>query len=162
MDEEVRILAKEVAERQEEVSGESRERTPYAVICRENPLGGPGCGKVYLTQEAYDQQMLNPDATWKCPRCGCYPVDFDDDNYEEALELVFEAKKSEKLEELKKELGEDRLQELLDGLVHDLKSKEGSDINNSGMNTQWAYLIDMLGLRDAVKAVKGEKTDDEH
>jgi hypothetical protein len=62
----------------------SRARTPYAIHCLgiwDLPEAG-NHGLVYLTEEEYDRQMSNPDATWRCPLCR-YEADWDDDNYEE-------------------------------------------------------------------------------
>lgn len=69
---------------------EAPEPTQWAVIC-------PTHGRVYLTKRAYDAQMNNAGAVWRCPKwstpeeikrdpyligpCGA-PCDWDDDNYE--------------------------------------------------------------------------------
>lgn len=29
-----------------------------------------GCGRQELTRKQYERQMMAPDATWRCPRCG--------------------------------------------------------------------------------------------
>jgi hypothetical protein len=61
-----------------------RPRTPYAIYCTSGPLEGySGCGLVYLTDNEYNQQMMRPNATWRCPICGMYPARWDDDNYEQ-------------------------------------------------------------------------------
>lgn len=40
----------------------------WAVICfDEDPY--PACGRVELTEEQYTEQMMNEDATWRCPNC---------------------------------------------------------------------------------------------
>lgn len=49
--------------------------TPWAVICREH-------GKQFLTEEQYNNQMMNADSFWFCPVCGGHS-EWDDDNYEE-------------------------------------------------------------------------------
>lgn len=56
--------------------------TPYRVVCRENPIGGPGCGGFFLTSEEYTRQMFNANKTWQCPNCGGYDAVWDDENYE--------------------------------------------------------------------------------
>lgn len=43
------------------------------------------------------------------------------------------------------ESAEARLQETLDEIVHDVASRQGSDINNRGMEGQLAFLVDQLG-----------------
>ena len=63
------------------MSGLSLELTPYAVICTENILGGPGCGKQYLTEEEYRRQLARPHKPWQCPSCG-EQAEWDDANYE--------------------------------------------------------------------------------
>lgn len=52
--------------------------TAYAVICNKN------CGKVFLTEREYNNQMLMPDARWCCPNCNS-EAEWDDDNYESFL-----------------------------------------------------------------------------
>jgi len=42
----------------------------------------------------------------------------------------------------------------LDDLVHDLKSKEASTINNCGVEVQVKYLIKRLGLDGARQAIR--------
>lgn len=67
-------------------------KSPWAIICYQHDTpellaelkGRPT--RVYLTREQYDKQMSNPNARWKCPACGACPVEWDDDNYEEAME----------------------------------------------------------------------------
>jgi hypothetical protein len=66
-----------------DISPESETPTPYATICRGDAgAGHKGCGKVYMTREAYMAQMMAPDSLWLCAQCG-YPATWDDDNYEE-------------------------------------------------------------------------------
>jgi hypothetical protein len=64
----------------------SQEPTPYRVICHYNPFGGVGCGPSYLTYEEYLNQMSHPNSTWRCPKCGAYDAEWDDDNYERMTE----------------------------------------------------------------------------
>jgi len=60
------------------MKGESAEPTPYAVRCpAERAL-------VYLTEEEYNRQMNQPDALWRCPRCG-ERAEWDDANYERRM-----------------------------------------------------------------------------
>ena len=64
-----------------------RPRTPYAIHCVNSPLGEiPGCGLVYLTKKEYNFQLSRPSKTWRCPICGMYDAQWDDNNYEEFLE----------------------------------------------------------------------------
>lgn len=59
--------------------------TPYATICTGDPdLGWKGCGRQYMTQQQYNQQMSRPDSTWRCVCCGM-EAEWDDDNYEEHM-----------------------------------------------------------------------------
>lgn len=44
------------------------------------------CGLQILTQTQYREQMANPDASWKCPSCGC-TADFDDDRWDELHQM---------------------------------------------------------------------------
>lgn len=60
--------------------GESKEPTPYQVVCRAR------CGPVYMTDECYIKQMEAADSLWRCPRCG-YLADWNDANYEAWQEL---------------------------------------------------------------------------
>ncbi len=55
---------------------------PYAqVICYEAEIG---CGGfVPLTKEQYDQQMMRPNQTWRCPRC-LSEAEWDDFYWEQA------------------------------------------------------------------------------
>lgn len=48
--------------------------TPWAVICFRH-------GKVYLTANEYENQMLQADDCWRCPLCGHVSA-FDDENYD--------------------------------------------------------------------------------
>lgn len=48
--------------------------TRFAVIC-------PLHGRVYLTRQAYVNQLHKADERWKCPRCGQVSA-FDDESYE--------------------------------------------------------------------------------
>lgn len=57
----------------------SQEKTPYAVLCRAH-------GQVFLTDDEYGRQLCRPDALWTCPKCG-EAARWDDDNYEEMLDL---------------------------------------------------------------------------
>jgi hypothetical protein len=41
----------------------------------------------------------------------------------------------------------------LDELVHELKSKEASSINNGGIQEQIKYIVEQLGPTEAMKAV---------
>jgi len=52
--------------------------TPYAVLCR-------GHGRQFLTDDEYGRQLCRPDDRWTCPRCRSVS-NFDDDNYEAALD----------------------------------------------------------------------------
>jgi len=66
----------------------SENKTPYLIHCvKDEDFGSCGASS-YLTQEQYDKQMSNPDKGWACPKCGCHPCDFDDDNYEKMNELA--------------------------------------------------------------------------
>lgn len=68
------------------MQGESTTPTPYATVCHgDKELGFNGCGKVYMTQEFYMAQLMAPDSTWRCARCG-YEAYWDDDNYEAYLD----------------------------------------------------------------------------
>lgn len=56
--------------------------SPYLLHCYEDKDFG-SCGQsTYLTEEQYNSQIMNLNSTWKCPKCGCKPCDFDDANYE--------------------------------------------------------------------------------
>lgn len=56
----------------------STEPTPWAVTCTTHQT-------VYLAEAEYNRQMNQPDALWVCPICGDR-ADWDDDNYERAME----------------------------------------------------------------------------
>jgi hypothetical protein len=73
-------------------NGESVKPTPYLVHC-------PIHGRVFLTSDEYDRQMSRPNSFWTCPRmdsdpkrfglCG-YDSEFDDANYEDAMDAEHE------------------------------------------------------------------------
>lgn len=63
----------------------SEKPTPWAVTCGEAPMCSEGL--IFLTREEYDQQVNNPNATWKCPKCGGEAW-WDDDNYEKHLDSI--------------------------------------------------------------------------
>lgn len=44
----------------------SKDPTDYAVICG----GRPSCGLQFLTEEQELAGLMNPDAPWRCPKCG--------------------------------------------------------------------------------------------
>ena len=48
----------------------------------------------------------------------------------------------------------DEGQDALDELVHDLKAGEASDINNSGIEGQVAYLLKALGEKDTERELE--------
>lgn len=54
---------------------------------------------------------------------------------------------------LEERLGSDELQSRLDELVHELKSKEASSLNNSGADEQWSWVVRQIGLHSAEKAI---------
>ncbi len=60
-------------------------KTPFAIDCYGD------CGKVYLSEEEYDRQMMAVDSTWKCPICRCEAY-FDDDNFEDNAESWYDRK----------------------------------------------------------------------
>jgi hypothetical protein len=63
--------------------------TPWAVVCHKH-------GRVFLTQQQYDKQMIVADAFWICPVCGDV-ASWDDDNYEKHIELLeHEAEEAQK------------------------------------------------------------------
>lgn len=67
----------------------STQKTPYAVICLPDPdmpREYPGCGKVYLTEKQYLQQLDRPNQTWRCPACGS-EASWDDEHYERYLDV---------------------------------------------------------------------------
>ena len=51
-----------------------KQKTPWAVICQ-------NCGQVHLSAAEYEEQLMRPDDTWRCPDCG-EPAEFDDVTYE--------------------------------------------------------------------------------
>ena len=63
-------------------------RTAYAIRCfgweKDDPQA---CGFVYLTEADYNFQMSRPDKGWKCPLCGIYPAAWQDENFEEMVDL---------------------------------------------------------------------------
>lgn len=64
------------------------EKTPYLIHCVKDKDFG-ACGEsTYLTKEQYLKQMSNPNRGWQCPQCGCYPCNWDDENYDEAMEKL--------------------------------------------------------------------------
>ena len=77
--------------------------------------------------------------------------------------LIWEAEKEtaigkenlKNLEEFAKSLGIEDGNEGVDELVHDLKSKEDSSINNEGLSSQLAYILEVLGLEKAKKEIAG-------
>jgi transposase-like protein len=61
------------------------EKTPWAVICLASHELGKPCNngeRIYLTKKEYMKQLSNPDARWKCPKCG-YDASFDDENFQD-------------------------------------------------------------------------------
>lgn len=70
------------------MSGESLVPTAYRIICVDNGMDDDhptGCGPVFLTQDEYRRQMMDADRGWRCPRCRCYPQQFDDEWYERSF-----------------------------------------------------------------------------
>lgn len=62
-------------------------KTPYLIHCVKDEDFG-SCGEsTYLTKAQYDKQMANPNIGWRCPKCNCYPCNFDDANYEQMTYL---------------------------------------------------------------------------
>lgn len=49
-------------------------------------------------------------------------------------------------------------EDLLDGVVHDLKDDEAARINNGGQEAQIAYLVAVLGEAEAERTIRGELT----
>ena len=69
-----------------DVSQESPNPTPYATICHgDKGVDHKGCGRVFMTKEAYLAQMASAWNTWVCVRCG-YPAGFDDETFEDACD----------------------------------------------------------------------------
>lgn len=59
---------------------ESKDPTPYAVICKTH-------GRVYLTKEEYEYQLMRANARWQCPRTACGRTsEWDDETYERHME----------------------------------------------------------------------------
>lgn len=84
--------------------------TPWAIHCRKH-------GKVYLSRSEYNYQMNHGDELWSCPIC-CVLAQWDDDNYEEALDeldkLEEEARKrSKKYEKEMRETYGDQMDRIL-------------------------------------------------
>ena len=65
---------------------ESKVPTPYATICfGDSSLSHEGCGKVYMTKEFYNRQMMAADSTWRCARCRMEAW-WDDDNHDDWMD----------------------------------------------------------------------------
>ena len=60
--------------------------SPYLIHCKKDEQFGSCGASSFLTKEQYTQQMMGPDKGWRCPKCGCYPCDWDDENFEKSLE----------------------------------------------------------------------------
>lgn len=79
---------------------------------------------------------------------------------EKSKELREKMKRKEAVEKKVKELmvkaeENPHAQEIMDDIVHDLKSKEASELNNMGIEAQLTYAV-MMGDTDYVeKALKG-------
>ena len=43
--------------------------TPYVVMCQGTPSWG-SCGRVGLSRQEYERQLLRADDLWCCPHCG--------------------------------------------------------------------------------------------
>lgn len=64
------------------------EKTPYLIHCVKD-LDFGSCGEsTFLTKEQYLKQMKNPNRGWQCPKCGCYPCNWDDKNYDDEMEKL--------------------------------------------------------------------------
>ena len=61
-----------------------------------------------------------------------------------------------KIQELIKMSQEAEASIALDDVVHDLKSKEASEINNGGAKEQVRYIIEQLGEEHGIKRVMDE------
>jgi hypothetical protein len=48
----------------------SKDPTPYAVLCDCQTGGNGDDAPVFLTKKQYMVQLNNPDYPWKCPKCG--------------------------------------------------------------------------------------------
>lgn len=78
------------------------------------------------------------------------------------LKKIAERLSSEDMDELVHDLKSGEASEInnlssedQDEMVHDTKSGEASEINNGGKEAQISFLLDVLGEKDAQKAIKG-------
>lgn len=63
------------------------DKTPWAVWCYGLMKEVPSCGQQFLTKDEYSRQLSRADQGWECPLCGA-DAEWDDSNYEEAMELL--------------------------------------------------------------------------
>ena len=75
--------------------------------------------------------------------------------WERGPRLEVQPESMKMLGRLEERLGTEVLQERLDSVVHDLKSKEASQINNDGCMEQWNWVVRQFGLEDAWWEVNG-------
>lgn len=61
---------------------------PFSVVCKS------GCGRTFLSEQAYDAQIMEPDSPWKCPKCGG-KAEWDDGHYEQNIEAWYDAREQE-------------------------------------------------------------------
>ncbi len=58
------------------------EPSPYLIHCvKDDDFGS--CGESsFLTEHEYLRQLVDADKGWRCPRCNCYPCNWDDAHFE--------------------------------------------------------------------------------